>query len=80
METKHFSQKISLADKFYLTASTILTTLLGLVLPFSILIIFDRVLPNQAKDTLFLLFFIILAAIYLDTYSKVKKRKYLQRS
>ncbi|WP_394242406.1 ATP-binding cassette domain-containing protein [Vibrio astriarenae] len=75
METKHFSQKISLADKFYLTASTILTTLLGLVLPFSILIIFDRVLPNQAKDTLFLLFFIILAAIYLDYLLKGQEEK-----
>ncbi|MDN2483089.1 ATP-binding cassette domain-containing protein [Vibrio agarivorans] len=75
MQTQHFSQKINLADKFYLTASTVLSTLLGLVLPFSILIIFDRVLPNQAKDTLFLLFCIILFAIYLDYLLKGQEEK-----
>ncbi|MGL6314384.1 ABC transporter transmembrane domain-containing protein [Vibrio sp. WXL103] len=75
MQTEHFSQKINLADKLYLTASTILSTLLGLVLPFSILIIFDRVLPNQAKDTLYLLFAIILGAIYLDYQLKAQEEK-----
>ncbi|CAH0525767.1 ATP-binding cassette domain-containing protein [Vibrio hippocampi] len=75
MQTKHFSQRINLADKLYLTASTVLSTLLGLVLPFSILIIFDRVLPNQAKDTLFLLFAIILFAIYLDYLLKAQEEK-----
>ncbi|MDR9826617.1 ATP-binding cassette domain-containing protein [Vibrio sp. FNV 38] len=75
MQTKHFSQRINLADKLYLTASTVLSTLFGLVLPFSILIIFDRVLPNQAKDTLFLLFCIILFAIYLDYLLKAQEEK-----
>ncbi|NOH28830.1 ABC transporter transmembrane domain-containing protein [Vibrio mediterranei] len=66
MDTAYFSQKISWMDKLYLTFSTIMSTLFALVLPFSILIIFDRVLPNQATDTLFALFAIILVAIYLD--------------
>ncbi|WP_428752426.1 ATP-binding cassette domain-containing protein [Vibrio cionasavignyae] len=66
MKTEYFSQKITWMDKLYLIFSTIMSTLFALVLPFSILIIFDRVLPNQAKDTLFVLFAIILIAIYLD--------------
>ncbi|MCG9656879.1 Toxin RTX-I translocation ATP-binding protein [Vibrio mediterranei] len=66
MSSEHFSQRITIADTVYLTFSTIMSTLFALVLPFSILIIFDRVLPNQAKDTLSLLFAIILGAIYLD--------------
>lgn len=66
MSSEHFSQRITFADTVYLTFSTVMSTLFALVLPFSILIIFDRVLPNQAKDTLSLLFTIILAAIYLD--------------
>jgi ABC-type bacteriocin/lantibiotic exporter with double-glycine peptidase domain len=66
MSSEHFSQRITFADTVYLTFSTIMSTLFALVLPFSILIIFDRVLPNQAKDTLSLLFAIILVAIYLD--------------
>lgn len=66
MSSKHFSQRITFADTVYLTFSTVMSTLFALVLPFSILIIFDRVLPNQAKDTLSILFAIILGAIYLD--------------
>lgn len=66
MSSEHFSQRITFADTVYLTFSTVMSTLFALVLPFSILIIFDRVLPNQAKDTLSLLFAIILVAIYLD--------------
>lgn len=73
MRSEKFSRKISKADKLYLFASTIITTLLGLVLPFSILIIFDRILPNQSKDSLFLLSFIIIAAIYFDYYLKNKE-------
>ncbi|MDW1812144.1 ABC transporter transmembrane domain-containing protein, partial [Vibrio sp. Vb2362] len=75
MQTEHFSQKINFADKCYLTFSTVISTLFGLVLPFSILIIFDRVLPNQAKDTLFLLFAIILVTIFLDYHLKNQEEK-----
>ncbi|HHF3202851.1 TPA: ATP-binding cassette domain-containing protein [Vibrio alginolyticus] len=75
MQTEHFSQKINFADKCYLTFSTVISTLFGLVLPFSILIIFDRVLPNQAKDTLFLLFAIILITILLDYHLKNQEEK-----
>ncbi|MCL9776814.1 ATP-binding cassette domain-containing protein [Vibrio methylphosphonaticus] len=66
MSNEHFTQRITKADTVYLSFSTIISTLFALVLPFSILIIFDRVLPNQAKDTLGLLFAIILTAIFLD--------------
>ncbi|WP_241819432.1 ABC transporter transmembrane domain-containing protein, partial [Vibrio splendidus] len=75
MQTEQFSQKINMADKCYLTFSTIISTLFGLVLPFSILIIFDRVLPNQAQDTLFLLFAIILISIFLDYHLKNQEEK-----
>ncbi|WP_281187490.1 ATP-binding cassette domain-containing protein [Vibrio harveyi] len=75
MQTEHFSQRINFADKCYLTFSTVISTLFGLVLPFSILIIFDRVLPNQAKDTLFLLFAIILITIFLDYHLKNQEEK-----
>ncbi|ELA6792731.1 ATP-binding cassette domain-containing protein [Vibrio alginolyticus] len=75
MQTEHFSQKINFADKCYLTFSTVISTLFGLVLPFSILIIFDRVLPNQAKDTLFILFAIILITILLDYHLKNQEEK-----
>lgn len=66
MKSQPFSRKISPLDKLYLLFSTLMTTLLGLVLPFSILIIFDRILPNQSTNTLMLLFAIILLAIFLD--------------
>lgn len=75
MQTKQFSQKIHLGDKCYLVFSTVITTLLGLVLPFSILIIFDRVLPNQSHDTLFLLFAFILFSIVLDYQVKNQEEK-----
>jgi ABC-type bacteriocin/lantibiotic exporter with double-glycine peptidase domain len=75
MQTEQFSQKINIADKCYLTFSTILSTLFGLVLPFSILIIFDRVVPNQAQDTLYLLFVIILISIFLDYHLKNQEEK-----
>lgn len=46
--------------------SSIITTLLGLVLPFAILIIFDRVLPNNSTSTLYYIYAIILLSIILD--------------
>ncbi|MCL1124263.1 ABC transporter transmembrane domain-containing protein [Shewanella surugensis] len=73
MRSEKFTRNISTADKFYLFVSTIITTFLGLALPFSILIIFDRILPNQSKDSLFLLSFIIIIAIYFDYYLKNKE-------
>ncbi|MGR5150673.1 ATP-binding cassette domain-containing protein [Photobacterium swingsii] len=66
MKNPLFTRKISPLDKLYLIFSTVMTTLLGLVLPFSILIIFDRILPNQSTNSLMLLFGIILTAIFLD--------------
>lgn len=66
MKSQPFTRKISPLDKLYLLFSTLMTTLLGLVLPFSILIIFDRILPNQSTNSLMLLFTIILLAIFLD--------------
>ncbi|WP_298772911.1 ABC transporter transmembrane domain-containing protein [uncultured Shewanella sp.] len=73
MSTFKFKRKISDLDKLYLFISSIMTTFLGLVLPFSILIIFDRILPNQSKDSLMLLGLIILIAIYFDYILKRKE-------
>jgi ATP-binding cassette subfamily C protein LapB len=70
-----FVRKISPIDKFYLVFSTLMTTLLGLVLPFSILIIFDRILPNQSTNSLFLLFGLILISITLDYFLKTQEEK-----
>ena len=58
--------KLSFYDSVFLLTSSIITTLLGLVLPFAILIIFDRVLPKQSTSTLYFIFSIILIAIFLD--------------
>lgn len=74
-----FLEKMSLSDKIYLVISTIMTTILGLVLPFSILIIFDRVLPNSSYDTLFLLFSIITITIIIDCYIKNQEEKVISK-
>ncbi len=70
-----FVRKINRFDKIYLIFSTLMTTLLGLVLPFSILIIFDRILPNQSTDSLFLLFALILISIACDYLLKGQEEK-----
>lgn len=70
-----FIRKINRWDTLYLTFSTLMNTLLGLVLPFSILIIFDRILPNQSHDSLLLLFSLILLSIWLDFFLKTKEEK-----
>ncbi|OAN18065.1 ABC transporter ATP-binding protein [Photobacterium jeanii] len=77
MKSHLFTRKISPLDKLYLVFSTIMTTLLGLVLPFSILIIFDRILPNQSTNSLMLLFAIILVAIFLDYQLKRQEENLL---
>lgn len=64
---------------FYLTVSTLISTLLGLVLPFAILIIFDRIVPNSAKSSLVLLFFIILISIVLDYFVKQWETAYVSK-
>ncbi|WP_217697841.1 ABC transporter transmembrane domain-containing protein [Shewanella sp. UCD-KL21] len=66
MNKLSYIPKLSIIDLVFLFTSSILTTLLGLVLPFAILIIFDRVLPNQATSTLYFIYSIILIAIILD--------------
>ncbi len=73
--SQQFVRKISAFDKVYLIFSTLMTTLLGLVLPFSILIIFDRILPNQSTDSLFLLFALILISIACDYFLKGQEEK-----
>lgn len=73
MNSFKFKRKISSLDKLYLFISSIMTTFLSLVLPFSILIIFDRILPNQSKDSLLVLSFIIIIAIYFDYILKNKE-------
>ncbi|USD40037.1 ATP-binding cassette domain-containing protein [Vibrio sp. SCSIO 43135] len=70
-----FERRINTFDKVYLIFSTLMTTLLGLVLPFSILIIFDRILPNQSTDSLFLLFAFILISIACDYFLKTQEEK-----
>jgi len=61
---------ISVDLMFSLLILALVSALLGLVLPFSILIIFDRVLPNQATTTLWFLYVIIVASIIADTKLK----------
>lgn len=73
--SQQFIRKINTLDKVYLIFSTLMTTLLGLVLPFSILIIFDRILPNQSTDSLFLLFALILISIVCDYFLKGQEEK-----
>ncbi len=58
--------KIHAWDATYIVISTIVTTLIGMVLPFSILIIFDRILPNNSTNSLVFIYIIILASIILD--------------
>lgn len=66
MEKLSYFPKLKAFDAFYLLMSSIITTLLGLVLPFAILIIFDRVLPNSSTSTLYYIYAIILLSIVLD--------------
>ncbi|MUK38701.1 ATP-binding cassette domain-containing protein [Aliivibrio fischeri] len=66
MNKLHYLPRLGLFDTCFLIASSITTTLLGLVLPFSILIIFDRILPNNSSSSLYFIFAIILFAIFLD--------------
>ncbi|WOT06746.1 ABC transporter transmembrane domain-containing protein [Shewanella youngdeokensis] len=66
MSKLSYLPKLSFSELIFLITSSVLTTILGLVLPFAILIIFDRVIPNQSASTLYYLFAIILFAIILD--------------
>ncbi|KAA5599003.1 peptidase domain-containing ABC transporter [Blastochloris sulfoviridis] len=46
--------------------ATLVTSLLALVLPLTILQVYDRIIPNHAKETLFALFFGLCVALILD--------------
>ncbi|WP_035480412.1 ABC transporter transmembrane domain-containing protein [Aliagarivorans marinus] len=71
--------KIHLADQFYIFVSTFISSLIGLVLPFSILIIFDRILPNQSSDSLMLIYGIIIGSIVLDYLVKKEEEKFVSK-
>ena len=66
MNKINYIPRLGFFDSCFLIASSITTTLLGLVLPFSILIIFDRILPNSSTSSLYFIFAIILFSIFLD--------------
>lgn len=66
LEKLNYFPRLNFSDSLFLLMSSIVGTLLGLVLPFSILIIFDRVLPNNSTSTLYYIYAIILASIVLD--------------
>ena len=67
---------ITAEGMIYLVMLALMTALLGLVLPFSILVIFDRVVPNSAMTTLWFIFAIILASIYADSVVKSLEEKF----
>ncbi len=82
LSPKSYIESIKVFDTIgitYLCTSTVISTLLSLVLPFSILIIFDRVVPNQATSTLMLLFAIILISVWLDNYVKRAEQGFTNR-
>lgn len=56
-----------------------MTTLLGLVLPFAILIIFDRVLPNKSTSTLYYIYAIIIISIFVDYKIKAIEGKLISK-
>jgi len=66
MNKLNYLPKLSFYDSCFLLFSSITTTVLGFVLPFSILIIFDRILPNNSTSSLYFIFAIVLTAIFLD--------------
>lgn len=73
MKTNKHLPKISRGNIVYLLFCSVITTFFGLVLPFAILIIFDRVVPNSATNTLYILFLIIIGSIVLDYIVKQKE-------
>lgn len=71
--------KLSLEGSLYLIFCSIFSALLGLVLPFSILIIFDRVVPNSAQSSLWFLFAIIVLAVILDGLIKQTEQGFVSQ-
>lgn len=71
--------KLTSEGMLYLIFCSILSALLGLVLPFSILIIFDRVVPNSAQTSLWFLFIIILLAVILDGVIKQAEQRFVSQ-
>ena len=62
------------SDKFMIVLTSIVLAMTGLALPMSILIIFDRVLPNNSYSTLyFLLFALFVIAIFEFTLKTLQK-------
>ncbi len=57
--------------------SSILLNMLGLALPLCILQVYDRILPNNAGETLFFLMLALLGVIVLDTIIKIFRSKLL---
>ena len=70
------NQYITLDGMVYLVMLALMTALFGLVLPFSILVIFDRVVPNAAMTTLWFIFAIIMVSIYADSFVKSLEEKF----
>ena len=71
--------KVNVKTVIVLLVLSILTTMTSLVVPFSILIIFDRIIPNAAEGSLIVLSGVIFFSIFLDYFIKRYESGYLLR-
>ncbi|MCK5880876.1 MAG: ABC transporter ATP-binding protein [Sinobacterium sp.] len=67
------------SGKVYIFASSIAATLASLVLPFSIMIFFDRIIPNNSFESLAFIFVIILLSIAVDNILKSLESQYIDK-
>lgn len=70
---------LPISGKVYIFVSTIATTLASLVLPFSIMIFFDRIIPNNSFESLVFIFGIILFSIIIDNILKGLESQYIDK-
>ncbi len=70
---------LDFSGKSYIFLTTVSTTLTSLVLPFSMMIFFDRIIPNNSMDSLAFIFIIILLSIILDNILKSYESAYIDK-
>ncbi|RMA82768.1 ABC transporter transmembrane domain-containing protein [Umboniibacter marinipuniceus] len=82
MKSKHDAlvhTQLTRMGKTYIYVVAIISTLLSLVLPLSILVLFEKIIPNNSTDSLIAIYLIIMVAISLDYVLKIAEAKFLNR-
>lgn len=71
--------QLDFLGKAYVFTVAVVSTVLSLVLPLSILVLFEKIIPNNSTDSLIAIFLIIVTAVSLDYFLRNSEARFVNK-